>query len=110
MDCANASVYDGGSALFEAMMMAMRKDQTLPPIVIDEALSPIYRIMLSSYTSNLEIELVTVPQTQGTSDIQALMNAVDENCAAVVVQNPHLFRQRHGLQRPVRPCQGQRAR
>ncbi len=90
MDCANASVYDGGSALFEAMMMAMRKTRR-SRIVIDEALSPIYRIMLSSYTSNLEIELVTVPQTQGTSDIQALMNAVDENCAAVVVQNPTFF-------------------
>ncbi len=90
MDCANASVYDGGSALFEAMMMAMRKTRR-SRIVIDEALSPIYRIMLSSYTSNLEIEFVTVPQVEGAGDLEALKKAVDDSCAAVVVQNPTFF-------------------
>lgn len=90
MECANASVYDGGSALFEAMMMALRKTRR-SKLVIDEALSPIYRIMLSSYTSNLQLELVTVPQKDGVSDMDALMAAVDETCAAVVVQNPNFF-------------------
>lgn len=90
MECANASVYDGGSALFEAMMMALRKTRR-SKLVIDEALSPIYRIMLSSYTSNLDLELVTVPQQDGVSDMQGLMDAADESCAAVVVQNPNFF-------------------
>lgn len=90
MDCANASVYDGGSALFEAMMMALRKTKR-SKLVIDEALSPIYRIMLASYTSNLDLRLVTVPQRGGASDMQALMDAVDKDCAAVVVQNPTFF-------------------
>jgi len=90
MECANASVYDGGSALFEAMMMALRKTRRAK-LVIDEALSPIYRIMLTSYTLNLELELVTVPQKDGVSDMQALMDAVDDSCAAVVVQNPNFF-------------------
>lgn len=90
MECANASVYDGGSALFEAMMMALRKTRR-SKLVISEALSPIYRIMLSSYTLNLELELVTVPQKNGVTDLQGLMDAVDETCAAVVVQNPNFF-------------------
>lgn len=90
MDCANASVYDGGSAIFEAMMMAVRATKRRK-LVIDEALNPIYRTMLASYTSNLQLELVTVPHKSGTSDIEALKSAVDGTCAAVVVQNPNFF-------------------
>lgn len=90
MDCANASVYDGGSALFEAMMMAVRATRRRK-LVIDEALSPIYRTMLASYTSNLQLELVTVPHRDGLSDMDALKASVDDTCAAVVVQNPNFF-------------------
>jgi|GEM_PF-5229104 len=56
---ANASVYDGGSALFEAMMMAVRATRRTR-FVVSESVSPIYRIMLASYTSNLNLTFVTV--------------------------------------------------
>ncbi len=90
MDCANASVYDGGSAIFEAMMMAVRGTHRRR-LVISETLNPIYRIMLSSYTSNLNLELVTVPHAGGLTDIAGLKAATDEHTAAVVVQNPNFF-------------------
>ncbi|MFK4764475.1 aminomethyl-transferring glycine dehydrogenase subunit GcvPA [Desulfobaculum sp. SPO524] len=90
MDCANASVYDGGSAIFEAMMMGVRATKRTK-LVISEALSPIYRIMLASYTSNLKLDLVTVPHKDGNTDIDALIDAVDDATAAVVVQNPNFF-------------------
>lgn len=90
MDCANASVYDGGTALFEAMMMAVRATKRRK-LVIDEALSPIYRTMLSTYSANLNLELVTIPHHEGQSDMEALKNAVDTSCAAVIVQNPNFF-------------------
>lgn len=86
----NASVYDGGSAIFEAMMMAVRATKRTK-IVISEAVSPIYRTMLTSYTSNLNIEFVTVPHKNGETDIEGLKAAIDETCAAVVVQNPNFF-------------------
>lgn len=92
MDAANASVYDGGSALFEAMMMAVRTTKR-SRLVVDEALSPIYRIMLASYTSNLELELVTVPHKDGGPDMAALKDAVTDETAAVCVQNPTFFGQ-----------------
>ena len=94
LDCANASVYDGGTAMFEAMMMAVRKTKRTR-LVISEALSPIYRIMLASYTSNLNLELVTVPHAQGRTDIDALAAAVNNDTAAVVVQNPNFFGTAH---------------
>jgi len=90
MDCANASVYDGGSALFEAAMMAVRQTKRRK-LVVDEALNPIWRVMLASYTANLDLDLVTVPQKDGCSDMDALKAAVDASCAAVFVQNPNFF-------------------
>jgi glycine dehydrogenase subunit 1 len=90
MDCANASSYDGGSSIFEAMMMAVRQTRRRR-LVISESVNPIYRIMLSSYTSNLDLELVTVPHEAGCSDIEALKSAVDSETAGVVVQNPNFF-------------------
>jgi len=90
MDCANASVYDGGSALFETAMMAVRHTRRRK-LVVDEALNPIWRIMLHSYTANLDMDILTVPQQDGCSDQNALKAAVDDACAAVFVQNPNFF-------------------
>lgn len=90
MDCANASVYDGGSALFEAGMMAIRQTKR-HKLVVDEAVNPIWRTMLASYTRNLNLEFVTVPHKNGVSDQAALKDAVDGSCAAVMVQNPNFF-------------------
>jgi len=90
MDCANASVYDGGSAVFEAAMMAIRQTKRRK-LVTDEALNPIWRVMLASYTANLDLDIVTVPQKNGCSDMDALQAAVDDACAAVFVQNPNFF-------------------
>jgi len=87
---ANASVYDGGTALFEAAMMAVRHTDRRK-LVVCEALNPIYRVMLGSYTANLNLELVTIAHTNGNCDLAALTAALDENTAAVLVQNPNFF-------------------
>jgi glycine dehydrogenase subunit 1 len=87
---ANASVYDGGSALFEGAMMAVRHTGRRK-LVVCEAVSPIYRVMLGSYTSNLHLELVTIPHKDGACDLAALTKALDADTAAVVVQNPNFF-------------------
>jgi len=90
MDCANASVYDGGSAIFEASMMAVRATRRRV-LVVDEAVNPIWRAMLASYTSSLDVEIKTVPQSNGCSDVNALLAAIDDVSAAVIVQNPNFF-------------------
>ena len=90
MDCANASVYDGGSAIFEGAMMAVRST-CRRTLVIDEGVNPIWRTMIASYTSNLQLELVTVPLRDGLSDLAALKTAVNGECAVVIVQNPNFF-------------------
>ncbi|WP_421903050.1 aminomethyl-transferring glycine dehydrogenase subunit GcvPA [Maridesulfovibrio sp.] len=90
MDYANASVYDGGSALYEATLMAVRKTRRRK-IIVSEALNPIYRVMLDSYTTNLNLELVTVPHNHGRTNVKSIIAAVDKDTAAVIVQNPNFF-------------------
>jgi len=87
---ANASVYDGGAALFEAAMMAVRHTGRRK-LVVCEALNPIYRVMLGSYTANLNLEFVTVPHQDGCCDLAGLASALDDQTAAVLVQNPNFF-------------------
>ena len=90
LDFANASVYDGGSALFEASTMCVRQTRR-GRVVVDEAVNPVWRSMLATYTANQPIEIVTVPQKNGTSDVEALKAAVDGQTACVIVQNPNFF-------------------
>jgi glycine dehydrogenase subunit 1 len=90
LECANASVYDGGTALYEALMMAVRQTKRRK-VVVSEALNPIYRVMLRSYTTNLDLELVTVPHAQGNTNLDGLLAAIDGETAAVLVQNPNFF-------------------
>ncbi|NMC50503.1 MAG: aminomethyl-transferring glycine dehydrogenase subunit GcvPA [Desulfovibrio sp.] len=90
MDCSNAGVYDGGTALYEAVMMAVRHTRR-KTVVVSEAVNPIYRIVLSTYTKNLRLTLVTVPHAHGADDMAALARAVNAETAAVVVQNPNFF-------------------
>ena len=90
MDCANASVYDGGTALFEACMMAVRATRR-KKLVVDQCINPVWRAMLETYSSSLDITLVTVPHKDGLSDMEGLKAAVDATCAAVLVQNPNFF-------------------
>ncbi|MBI9112619.1 aminomethyl-transferring glycine dehydrogenase subunit GcvPA [Maridesulfovibrio ferrireducens] len=90
LDYANASVYDGGTALYEATLMAVRKTKRRK-IIVSEALNPIYRVMLDSYTTNLNLELVTVPHNHGRTNIKSFTAAIDNDTAAVIVQNPNFF-------------------
>ena len=90
MQCANASVYDGGTAIYEAVMMAVRHTRR-DKVVISETLSPIYRIVLGTYTRNLGLTLVIVPHLNGLTDFAAMAAAVDDKTAAVLVQMPNFF-------------------
>lgn len=90
MDVANASVYDGGSAIFEGTMMAVRATRR-EIILVDECVNPLYRRMLGTLSANLPVSLRVVPHKNGMADMAALEAALDETVAAVVVQNPGFF-------------------
>lgn len=90
MDAANASLYDGGTALYEAVMMALRITGR-NKIIIDSGVNLIYRTMLYTYTSNLSIEFVETPIVHGQSSREEIYRRLDDKTAAVILQNPNFF-------------------
>jgi glycine dehydrogenase subunit 1 len=90
LDVANASLYDGGTALYEACQMAVSATGRRR-IVLDGGVNPIYRKMIYSYTANLSLELSEVPVSHGQSDRAAVFGALDDRTAAVILQNPNFF-------------------
>lgn len=90
MDVANASVYEGGTALYEAMMMAIRITGR-KKIVMDAGVSPIYRKLIRSYTHNLNFEFVEINVSHGQTDRSAIGKMLDQKTAAVILQNPNFF-------------------
>lgn len=90
MEASNASMYDGGTALYEAMMMALRITKR-NKVIIDDSVNPIYRVMMHSYTRNLKIDLTETTNHEGLANREAILKALDEDTAAVMVQNPNFF-------------------
>ncbi|MBN2036104.1 MAG: aminomethyl-transferring glycine dehydrogenase subunit GcvPA [Chitinispirillaceae bacterium] len=90
MDVSNASLYDGGTALYEACQMAVSVTGRRT-VVLDGGVNPIYRKMIYSYTANLSIEFVEIPVSHGQSDRTAVFDALDDSIAAVILQNPNFF-------------------
>ncbi|MGL4460932.1 MAG: aminomethyl-transferring glycine dehydrogenase subunit GcvPA [Planctomycetia bacterium] len=93
MEAANASLYEGATAVVEAVLMARASTNRLHgKVVVSEGVHPEYRQTLATYLVNLGTELVVVPVgPDGATDAVALSAAVDEKTAAVVVQSPNFF-------------------
>ncbi len=90
MEVSNASLYDGGTALVEAAIMAVRITGR-HRILVDECVSPIYRSILRTSTHNVGLDLQKVPHKEGHLDRRKMESRLDGSVAAVVVANPNFF-------------------
>jgi glycine dehydrogenase subunit 1 len=90
MEVSNASLYDGGTALAEAALMAMRITGR-NKLILDEGVNPFYRQILRTYLGTLPTELVEVGRRPGKPGAGNLPFRVDEDVAAVISQNPDFF-------------------
>ena len=90
LEASNASLYDGGTALAEAAMMALRVTGR-GRILLDGAVNPFHRAIVRTYLANLPVEIVELPPVNGMLDRQSLAGKLDDRCAAVMVQNPTFF-------------------
>lgn len=90
LEIANASLYDGGTALYEALMMA-RRTTGRNRVLVDSAVSPIYRTIIYSYTKNLDIEFLEIPVAHGQIDRDSLRKSLNDRVACVILQNPNFF-------------------
>ena len=90
MEAANASMYDGGTALYEAGMMAARITGR-HRLLVDDSVSPIYRAMLRTHLEHHEVELVETASREGLPDRKRIAEALTDETAAVMLQNPNFF-------------------
>ncbi len=93
MEVANASLYDGGTALFEAMMMGVRASRARRKAVLAGTVSPIYREMIRCYSQNLDVDLdiTSIPADKTETDMGELRDLLDDDTAVLLIQYPNVF-------------------
>ncbi len=91
MDVSNASLYDGGSATAEAVLMAVGAGGRRRKVVVAASVHPEYRQTIATYLENLDVEVVAVPTPLGVVRPADLAAAVDDQTACVVVEQPNFF-------------------
>jgi len=93
MEVANASMYDGASALAEAVLMARAVKGKGRRVVLSSAINPLYREVVKTYLEGYQDEIVEIPYTQeGTTDLEVLEEFLKDGSAhALAVQYPNFF-------------------
>ena len=90
MDVANSSMYDGGTALAEAAMLAAGQTRR-KKILISKAVHPEARDVVKTYAKGQHVEVVEIPYQDGVTDIAALKEIISDDIAGVIVQYPNFF-------------------
>ena len=92
MDVANASMYDGSTAVPEAAMMAVRVTKRLR-ILVARSVHPEYRDVLQTYARNqgLPVEEVGFNGETGQLDLKDLGKKLNGETACVIIQSPNFF-------------------
>ena len=91
MDVSNASLYDGASAAAEAVLMAVSATGRHGKVIVPASLHPEYRATIATYLENLDVDVVTLDTATGVIDAERLAELVNDQTAAVVLQQPNFF-------------------
>jgi glycine dehydrogenase subunit 1 len=90
MDVANSSMYDGGTALAEAAMLACGQTRR-KTILISEAVHPEYREVVKTYARGQRHQVVEIPLNNGVTSTEQLKELMSNDVAAVIIQYPNFF-------------------
>lgn len=90
MEISNASMYDGATAVAEAILMAVRKNR-LKKAIISPTIHPEFIKVIQSYTAGIGLELIFCHTKDGRIDIDDLTSKMDENVGSVVIQTPNFL-------------------
>lgn len=95
MDVSNASLYDGASALAEAILMSVRLNKTAKPVkvLIPSNVQPSFRNTLNALVNNHGIECIEIPYSASTGkiEIEELKKYDQDKVAALVIAQPNFF-------------------
>ena len=90
LDIANASLYDGATAVIEAVLLALGPGGR-GEVVISQGVDPQYRRVLHTYAHARGFQVREVPLRDGLTSSEDLNEAMGQNTAAVVIQQPNFF-------------------
>src|SRR5690348_8075300 len=91
MEVANASMYDGSSAVPEAAMMAVRLTRR-DKVLVARSVHPEYREVLQTYTRHQGIPVAELGYAKnGLLDLDDLKRNLDDEVAALIIQTPNFF-------------------
>ena len=90
MEVANASMYDGSTALAEAVLMAERVTKR-SKVVACGAIHPEYLEVINTYVQHAGIELLQAQVDPETGQNSGSLDLLDDKTAALVVQSPNFF-------------------
>ena len=90
MEVANASMYDGSTALAEAVLMAERVTKR-SKVVTCGAIHPEYLEVITTYVQHAGIELLQAELNPETGQTSGPLDLLDDKTAALVVQSPNFF-------------------
>ena len=95
MEVANASLYDGASALAEACLMAVRSNRASNSrrILLPRSVNPTYAQVAQAIAGNQDISFVAVDfdRAAGRTALEALKPFSGQDCTALVLQQPNFF-------------------
>ncbi|AEE14771.1 glycine dehydrogenase (decarboxylating) subunit 1 [Thermodesulfobium narugense DSM 14796] len=90
LEVTNASLYDGGTALAEAVLMSLRITRR-EKIIMDKSVNPIYRNIVKTYLKFLPYELIEVETNGIEPDFDKIKFMLDSDVACFVFQNPTFY-------------------
>ncbi|OGU60914.1 MAG: glycine dehydrogenase (aminomethyl-transferring) [Ignavibacteria bacterium GWF2_33_9] len=90
MEISNASLYDAGTGLAEACLMANANTKN-KEILIAGTINPLYLQTAKSLVVGRDLEFKVFAKEDGTADLEGLKNAISDDTAAVIVQHPNFF-------------------
>lgn len=90
MDVANASMYDGASAMAEAAIMAITSTKR-KAVLVSKLVHPEWRHVLRTYLNANNAEVQEVDFLDGLTNLSDLETKLSDSTAAVIVQNPNFF-------------------
>jgi glycine dehydrogenase subunit 1 len=90
MDVANASMYDGATAVAEAALLAHAETQR-NEILVAGSLNPSYKEVLFTYCGSIKLKVKTLPSKDGLLDLEGVNKNISERIACVIVQSPNFF-------------------
>ena len=93
MDVANASMYDGATALAEGALMTVSLPKKRRRVVVSPTVSPAYRGVMQTYLQGLDVDIDLVPAADSpfSTGAEQIAPLLGNDVACVVIQYPNYF-------------------